>query len=232
MITESPRRPVGFNLVTLDFAERLLMDQAELVKIADLLLERKQIQSVYSDSSPRRHFRCDRLASFQTASGREGDAAMTTLEPWPTPGMSYLAEGDIAWERQTPASRRKILRLDEELYVAIVQWDAGFELPGLDEHGGEEIVYVLQGTFTDQYRSSGPGTVIRGEAGSSHRPRTPDGVTFMVVRSLAPGERDRIAGLRLSGLSPHFRTSGSGFWSWAGTVRLDDLEDEVLEFGD
>jgi hypothetical protein len=79
-----------------------------------------------------------------------------------TPGMSYLAEGDIAWETQTPASRRKILRLDEDLYVAIVQWDAGFELPGLDEHGGEEIVYVLQGTFTDQYRSSGPGTVIRG----------------------------------------------------------------------
>jgi anti-sigma factor ChrR (cupin superfamily) len=94
---------------------------------------------------------------------------MTTLEPQPTPGMSYLAEDDIAWERQTPASRRKILRLDEDLYVAIVQWDAGFELPGLDEHGGEEIVYVLQGTFTDQYRSSGPGTVIRGEAGSSHR---------------------------------------------------------------
>jgi|GEM_PF-6517336 anti-sigma factor ChrR (cupin superfamily) len=119
---------------------------------------------------------------------------MTTLDPRPTPGMSYLAEGDIEWETQTPASRRRILRLDEELYVAIVQWDAGFELPGLDEHGGEEIVYVLTGTFTDQYRSSGPGTVIRGESGSSHRPGTPDGVTFMVVRSLAPGERSRIAG--------------------------------------
>jgi hypothetical protein len=56
-----------------------------------------------------------------------------------------------------PASRRKILRLDDDLYVAMVQWDAGFELPGLDEHGGEEIVYLLQGTVTDQYRSSGAG---------------------------------------------------------------------------
>src|ERR1700734_1248310 len=119
---------------------------------------------------------------------------MVMTTPGLTPGMSYLAENDIEWETQTPASRRKILRLDDELYVAIVQWNAGFELPGLDEHGGEEIVYVLEGTFTDQYRSSGPGTVIRGEAGSSHRPGTPDGVTFMVVRSLAPGERDRIAG--------------------------------------
>jgi anti-sigma factor ChrR (cupin superfamily) len=72
----------------------------------------------------------------------------------------------------------------------------GIPAARLDEHGGEEIVYVLQGTFTDQYRSSGPGTVIRGEQGSSHQPGTPDGVTFMVVRSLAPGERERIAGPR------------------------------------
>jgi anti-sigma factor ChrR (cupin superfamily) len=78
--------------------------------------------------------------------------------------------------------------------VAIVHWDPGFELPGLDEHGGEEIVYVLEGTFVDQNRSSTPGTIIRGEPGSSHRPGTPGGVTFLVVRSLVPGERDRIAG--------------------------------------
>jgi hypothetical protein len=63
------------------------------------------------------------------ADGLKEEAAMTTLEPRATPGMSYLAEGDMEWE-----------------------------------------------------------------AGSSHRPGTPDGVTFMVVRSLAPGERDRIAG--------------------------------------
>ena len=113
--------------------------------------------------------------------------------PTSTPGMSYTHEAEIAWEEQTPASRRKILRLEDDLYVAIVQWDAGFTLPGLDEHGGEETVYVLEGTFVDQYRSSGPGTVIRGEAGSSHRPGTPDGVTFYVVRRLAPGERERIA---------------------------------------
>ena len=67
----------------------------------------------------------------------------------------------------------KVLRLDDGLYVAIVQWDAGFELPALDEHGGEEIVYVLEGTFVNQHRSSGPGTVIRREAGSTHRPGTP-----------------------------------------------------------
>jgi len=107
--------------------------------------------------------------------------------------MSYFEEDDIEWEQQTPMSRRKILRLEDDMYVAITQWDAGFTLPVLDVHGGEELVYVLSGTFVDQYRKSGPGAVIRGDPGSSHQPGTPDGVTFMVVRSLAPGERQRIA---------------------------------------
>jgi anti-sigma factor ChrR (cupin superfamily) len=119
---------------------------------------------------------------------------MTASEPVVTPGMSYVHEDDVEWEIQTPQSRRKVLRLEEHLYVAIVQWDPGFVLPADDQHGGEEIVYVLDGTFVDQYRTSGAGTIIRGEPGSSHRPGTPDGVTFMVVRTLAEGERARIAG--------------------------------------
>ena len=42
-VSEPARRPLGFNPVTADFAENLLMDLAELDKIADLLWERKQI---------------------------------------------------------------------------------------------------------------------------------------------------------------------------------------------
>ncbi|EXJ92017.1 hypothetical protein A1O3_00567 [Capronia epimyces CBS 606.96] len=120
------------------------------------------------------------------------------------PAMTYFAEEDIPWEEQTAMSRRKVLRLEEDLYVAMVQWDAGFTLPVTDHHGGEEIVYVLKGTFVDQYRSSGPGSIIRGDPGSSHRPSTPDGVTFLVTRSLIPGERQRIA--------PHWtRPRGTSF---------------------
>jgi hypothetical protein len=89
--------------------------------------------------------------------------------------------------------------------------------PGMS-YLAEEIVYVLQGTFTDQYRSSGPGTVIRGEPGRSHQPGTPDGVTFMVVRSLAPGERahrrERLVHRpRASG--PMSRPAMTCFWIWA-----------------
>ena len=50
---EPTRRELAFNPVILDFAERLLMDQAELVKIADLLWERKQI-ILYGPPGPAR----------------------------------------------------------------------------------------------------------------------------------------------------------------------------------
>jgi anti-sigma factor ChrR (cupin superfamily) len=110
-----------------------------------------------------------------------------------SPGMSYWDIDNIEWEQQTPQSRRKILRLEDDLYVAIVQWDAGFTLPVVDHHGGEETVYILKGTFVDQYRTSGTGSIIRGEAGSSHTPSTPDGVTFFAVRRLIPGEREQLA---------------------------------------
>jgi hypothetical protein len=46
---------------------------------------------------------------------------MTTTEPRSTPGMSYAHEDDIEWEQQTRASRRKILRIEDDLYVAIVR---------------------------------------------------------------------------------------------------------------
>jgi anti-sigma factor ChrR (cupin superfamily) len=118
---------------------------------------------------------------------------MASSERATAPAMSYFEDSDLEWEQQTPGSRRKILRLEEDLYVAIVQWDAGFTLPAVDHHGGEETVYILTGTFVDQYRTSRAGTVIRGDASSSHRPSTPDGVTFLAVRTLAPGERDLIA---------------------------------------
>jgi anti-sigma factor ChrR (cupin superfamily) len=113
---------------------------------------------------------------------------MTSLDSDQTPGMSYTDASEVPWEELSPGSRRKVLRLDESLYVAISEWDPGFQLPFLDEHGAEELVYILKGTFVDQYRSSGPGTIIRAEPGSSHSPGTPDGVTFMTVRSLTPDE--------------------------------------------
>ena len=42
-VAEPARRELGFNPITPDFADSLLMDQAELGKIVDLLWERKQI---------------------------------------------------------------------------------------------------------------------------------------------------------------------------------------------
>ena len=107
--------------------------------------------------------------------------------------MTHFINDDIPWEPQTAKSRRKILRLEDNIYVALIQWDAGFTLPHLDVHQGEETVYVVDGVFRDQKGSCGPGSVVRGDPGSSHIPGTDKGCTFFVVRSLAPGEKERIS---------------------------------------
>jgi anti-sigma factor ChrR (cupin superfamily) len=102
---------------------------------------------------------------------------------------------DLEWEVQTSKSRRKLLRLTDDFYLAVVRWDSGFTLPTVDEHGGEETIYVLEGTFVDEHAESGPGTVIRAEPGSSHRPgtRNDEGCTYLIARRLVAGERERIA---------------------------------------
>ncbi len=103
-------------------------------------------------------------------------------------GTTYIDSTSAAWEDAGPGSRRLVLRSDDSNYVALVRWEPGFELPYVDRHGGEELVYVLDGTFVDEYGSSGPKTVIKNAAGTSHRPGTPDGVTFLVVRTLGGDE--------------------------------------------
>ena len=82
-------------------------------------------------------------------------------------GMTYNDPNSLDWQQQTPKSRVKILKPDSGLYIALVQWDAGFQLPNRDHHDREELVYVVNGTFVDQHRASGPGTFIRCEAGTS-----------------------------------------------------------------
>lgn len=64
-----------------------------------------------------------------------------------------MSPGDRAWfpRRQLAAGGLKSV----SVLRAIVQWNAGFELPGLDENGDEEIVYVLEGTFVEQCRRAG-----------------------------------------------------------------------------
>jgi anti-sigma factor ChrR (cupin superfamily) len=117
---------------------------------------------------------------------------MTSKLPQIIAGMAYLDDTTMDWEHQTPKSRRKILKGRSDLYVALVQWDAGFGLPIVDHHGREELIYVVKGTFVDQHRASGPGTFIRCDPGTSHQPSTPDGCTFVIIRDITEEEQQRL----------------------------------------
>ena len=96
--------------------------------------------------------------------------------------ITYADSSALGWMEFRPGSRRKILAEDPKSgrLVMLVQWDAGYrmeaELHQLDEH-----LYILEGTFRDHNRVSGPGTYIYNRAGSEHQAYTLDGCTFLEI---------------------------------------------------
>lgn len=95
--------------------------------------------------------------------------------------MTYVHTTSAQWTELEPGYRRQTLVNDREAGTRIVllQYDAGYELSYLDQHKHDEYLYILSGTFVDQNQASGPGTFIHNRPGSSHRPSSPDGCTFL-----------------------------------------------------
>jgi 5-methylcytosine-specific restriction protein B len=67
-IIEPVRRKLAFNSITLEFADALLMDKAELTKIADLLWERKQV-IFYGPPGTGKTYLASKLARHLTEDG-------------------------------------------------------------------------------------------------------------------------------------------------------------------
>lgn len=102
--------------------------------------------------------------------------------------MTYVDTASAQWTEIEPGYRRQTLVNDREAGTRIVllQYDAGYELSYLDEHEHDEYLYVLSGTFVDQNQASGPGTFIHNRPGSSHRPSSLDGCTFLALVTAGP----------------------------------------------
>ncbi len=98
--------------------------------------------------------------------------------------MSHTDTDALDWQPITEGARRRMLHSDDAgQRIQMVQWDPGFALSYRDEHHYDEFVYILEGDFVDQHRSSGPGTFIHSEPGSWHQPSTVNGVTFLAFIS-------------------------------------------------
>ena len=101
------------------------------------------------------------------------------------PSRELITYGDssaLDWTEFRPGSR-KILAEDPQSgrFVMLVQWDAGYRMAEVEHHQHDEHLYILEGTFVDQNRASGPGTYIYNRAGSEHQAYTPDGCTFLEI---------------------------------------------------
>jgi mannose-6-phosphate isomerase-like protein (cupin superfamily) len=99
--------------------------------------------------------------------------------------ISYADSGALEWKEFRAGSRRKLLREDARSgqVTMLVQWDAGYRMAEVEHHQYDEHLYILEGSFVDHNRASGPGTYIYNRAGSEHQGYTTDGCTFIEIVS-------------------------------------------------
>lgn len=97
--------------------------------------------------------------------------------------ISYADSKAIEWQEFRAGSRRKILCEDKRSgqLTMLVQWDPGYRMAEVEHHQFDEHLYILEGTFVDHNRQSGPGTYIYNRAGSEHQCYTVDGCTFIEI---------------------------------------------------
>ncbi len=99
--------------------------------------------------------------------------------------ITYADSNAVEWREFRPGSRRKVLHEDGQRgqLTMLVQWDAGYRMVEVEHHQYDEHLYILEGTFVDHNRASGPGSYIYNRAGSEHQACTPDGCTFIEMVS-------------------------------------------------
>jgi mannose-6-phosphate isomerase-like protein (cupin superfamily) len=97
--------------------------------------------------------------------------------------IGYAESNTMEWQQFRPGSRRKILREDKRSgqLTMLVQWDPGYRMAEVEYHQYDEHLYILEGTFVNQNRASGPGTYIYNRMGSEHQAYTVDGCTFIEI---------------------------------------------------
>jgi len=102
----------------------------------------------------------------------------------------------VAWQPSpSPRVQRRVLeRNGAEIARAtsIVRYDPGAQFHSHEHSLGEEI-FVLEGTFSDEYGDYGRGTYVKNPPGSSHKPFSEKGCTlFVKLRHLAPDDKERV----------------------------------------
>lgn len=80
-----------------------------------------------------------------------------------------------------PGCVRRDLPAAPGVRVWVVDIAAGAEWPSVDHHSDAECAFVVSGTLIEAGRAYPPGTYVRFEPGTSHRPSSPDGVRLFGI---------------------------------------------------
>ena len=97
--------------------------------------------------------------------------------------ISHHDSNQMDWKEFRPGSNWKFLQQDKASgqMTFLVRWDAGYRMGAMEHNRCEKHLYILEGTFVDQFRTSTAGTYIHLLPGSEHLAHTPDGCLFLEV---------------------------------------------------
>ena len=118
---------------------------------------------------------------------------MTTTRE--TPLSRIFTVHDLAWQEVRPGLRMKKLWEDPEKQrqAVLVRIEPGAEI-ALHRHNGDELVYVIEGSISDEHGTITPGNVGYRPNGCVHTVRSQNGATGLAVITGSSQPADSIEG--------------------------------------
>ena len=96
------------------------------------------------------------------------------------PVSEYVDVGARRWDQRRPGVHWKILHEDGDRRTVLVRYDPGAEIPR-HRHLGDEQIYVLEGSVSDDTGTCEAGDFARRPPGCVHTVRSPGGALVLAV---------------------------------------------------
>lgn len=100
----------------------------------------------------------------------------------PTPVSLYVAVGDRPWQERRPGIHWKVLWEEGERKAVLMRYAAGAIIPR-HRHLGDEQIFVLEGSVSDDTGTCTSGNYARRPPGCIHSVSSRDGAVVLAIMS-------------------------------------------------